>query len=73
MDVKRSRLIRKKGEIHRKVMFNNASQNTSAPVFMQPKAKKKVLHGCWSLDRHLSGYGTGFPLPHSLFTGYTIN
>lgn len=46
MDMKISRPIRKKGEIHGEVMFKDASHHTTASVFMKPRARKKALEGC---------------------------
>ena len=46
MDMKVSKPIRKKGEIHGEVMFKDASQNTTASMFMKPKPKKRAVEGC---------------------------
>lgn len=46
MDMKISKPIRKKGEIHGEVMFKDASQNTTASIFMKPRTVKKALEGC---------------------------
>ena len=46
MDMKISKPIRKKGEIHGEVLFKDESQNTTASIFMKPKAKKKAFEGC---------------------------
>lgn len=46
MDIKISKPIRKKGEIHGEVLFKDASQNTTSSIFMAPKTVKKALEGC---------------------------
>ena len=46
MDMKISKHIRKKGEIRGEVMFKDESQNTTASIFMEPKARKSVFEGC---------------------------
>lgn len=46
MEMKLSRPIRAKGEIHGEVMFQDAGHNTTASIFMEPKTVKKALEGC---------------------------
>jgi len=46
MDMKISKPIRKKGKIHGEVIFKDESQNTTASIFMKPKAMKKAFEGC---------------------------
>lgn len=42
-----SKPIRKKGEIHGEVLFQDESQNTTASLFMRPAiASRKSLEGC---------------------------
>jgi len=47
MEMTVSKPIRKKGDIHGEVMFQDESQNTTASIFMRPaKTVKKKLEGC---------------------------
>ena len=46
MDIKISKPIRKKGEIHGEVLFKDASQHTTSSIFMRPRTVKKALEGC---------------------------
>lgn len=46
MEMKISMPIRKKGEIQGEILFKDASQNTTASVFMKPRARRKALEGC---------------------------
>jgi|GEM_PF-1934006 len=46
MDMKLSKPIRKKGEIHGEVMFKDESQNTTASIFINPKTVKRAVEGC---------------------------
>ena len=47
MEMKVSKPIRQKGEIHGEVMFQDESRNTTASIFMRPaKTVKRKLEGC---------------------------
>ncbi len=46
MEMKISKPIRKKGEIHGEVMFKDDSDNTTASIFMKPRTVKKAVEGC---------------------------
>jgi len=46
MEMTVSKAIRKKGEIHGEVMFQDANNKTMASVFMKVKKKKKAIEGC---------------------------
>ncbi len=47
MEMTLSKPIRKKGEIHGEVMFQNESQNTTASIYMRPtRTMKKAVEGC---------------------------
>ncbi len=46
MDMKISKPIRNKGEIHGEVMFKDASRNTTASFLMKPRPTRKAVEGC---------------------------
>ena len=46
MEIKISKPIMKKGEIHGEVMFKDDSDNTTASIFLKPRTVKKALEGC---------------------------
>jgi hypothetical protein len=46
MDMKISKPILRKGQIHGEVMFKDESQKTTASIFLEPRTVRRAVEGC---------------------------